>query len=210
MKIIDGSCSLVIVGKWNRYLLTPEWVGKNLFHEETIEVEFPINRPDLAPRYKTKDNIMFLPAVHRCQFIAPEPYDDKILEKICVYSKKLIEILNHTPVSALGINLGFEASIDEFENIELFSLSDSDALIDEDYVTKTIEIKRQFEINEKLVNLSITKTPDTISFDFNYHTDIDDTKNFTDLLSDDQMKKNKNESIKMLSLVYNLTLDEEE
>jgi len=40
MKIIPGSWSLVLAGKW---------VSDNLFEDENIGVEFPINRPDLAP-----------------------------------------------------------------------------------------------------------------------------------------------------------------
>jgi len=49
MKIILGSWSLVLAGKWNRHILTPKWVSDNLFEDENIGVEFPINRPDLAP-----------------------------------------------------------------------------------------------------------------------------------------------------------------
>ena len=39
MKIIDGTWSLVTVGKWNKYILNPNWVGKNIFNEEKIRVD---------------------------------------------------------------------------------------------------------------------------------------------------------------------------
>ena len=210
MKIADGSCSLLIVGKWNRYLLTPEWVGKNLFDETTVEVEFPINRPDLAPRYRTSDNILFLPAVHRVQFIAPEPYNQEVLNKICTYAKNLIGILNHTPISAFGVNYGFEVNVDEFDNLELFSLSDYDALVDSNYVIKSYEIKRQLEIDEKILNLAIAKIDDQILFDFNYHFEVTNDDDVSQLLNEDTMENLKAESLKMLDTVYSLTLDEGE
>ena len=43
-KILENIGTLIIYGKWNKNLLTPNWVQKNIFKEESdsIQVEFNI------------------------------------------------------------------------------------------------------------------------------------------------------------------------
>jgi hypothetical protein len=210
MKIIDGSWSVVIVGKWNRYILTPEWVGKEIFNQDKLEVQFPVNRPELPLRYKNQDNILFLPAIDKCQFIAQESYDDATLSKISSFIKNLVSILKHTPVTAFGINFGFEEESHNFNQLNLFNFNDSNAYLDKKIVPSSTEIKRQFAINKHLMNLSVIydSNQNKVFFNFNFHYDVTKPSEINELVTKDLIIKK--ESLKILDDIYNLKLENEE
>jgi hypothetical protein len=208
MKIVDGTCSFIIVGKWNRHILTPEWVAKNVFQTEKLEIQFPINQPDLPPRYKSSDNILFIPAVNRCQFIAQEPYDDGMLGKICRYVKSLVSILAYTPISGFGINFVFEEKSENFKQLELFRLFDNDEIIKKKYSAKVIDIKRQFQLDaNNLLNFGISYKQDRVAFDFNFHYNATTPAEIEALTTEDLFVENKIKALDLMKDVYQLELD---
>lgn len=209
MKIIDGSWSVVIVGKWNRYILTPQWVGKNIFNQENIEVQFPINQPELAPRYKSPTNIIFLPAIHKCQFIAQEPYDDTMLSNISRYIRNLASILEHTPVTALGINFGFEEEIHNFKQIDMFNLTESDRYIDIGLHATLTGIHRMFTIDNHSLNLNVEFNQERkkVIFDFNFHYNVTIPAQICELVTPNLIIDNKKKALSILRDVYELQLE---
>jgi len=150
MKIILGSWSLVLAGKWNRHILTPKWVSDNLF--------------------------------------------------------ELVTTLAYTPLSAIGVNYGFEETTSNFQALEIFRLSDSDQFADRVKNIKATEIKRQFEIDDKLLNFTINFQDENIYFDFNFHYDLADTKNAAELINDELLITNRDISFEILNGVYDLEL----
>jgi hypothetical protein len=208
VKIVDGTCSFIIVGKWNKHILTPEWVGKKVFKAEQLEIQFPINQPDLAPRYKSSDNILFVPAVHRCQFTAQEPYDDEMLRKICRYAKDLVSTLQYTPVSGFGTNFVFEEKSENFKQLELFNLLENDKLKQKNYTAKIIEIKRQFSLAENnFLNFGISYTQDRIVFDFNFHYNAANPSEIAALTTENLFIENKKRALDLMKDIYDLELD---
>lgn len=212
MKIIDGSWSVIIIGKWNRYILTPEWVGNKIFDQEELEVQFPVNRPELPPRYKSQDNIFFLPAIHKCQFIAQEPYDDAMLKKMSSYIRKLVSILEHTPVTAFGTNFGFEEKSHNFLQLDLFNLVESDSYLEKGLSTTSTEIKRQFSIDDHSLNLNVeyNQDQDKIIFDFNFHYNVITPAKIGELVTDNLIIDNKQKALAILRDVYDLELENDE
>jgi len=210
MKIIDGAWSLVTAGKWNRYILNPGWIGKNLFNEEEVKVEFPVNNPDLPPRYTTSDNIIFVPATHRTNFIAQSPYSNEMLIKICKMNRKLMEILLHTPITAIGANFGFEEKSEKFRYLDLFKFSDSNTLADNDYIANISNLKRQFELEKGLLNFTISYNEETVKFDFNFHYQVSGTDEALQILQDDTLITNRDIALKISKEFYDLEIDEEE
>ncbi|WP_419660491.1 uncharacterized protein Dvar_08510 [Desulfosarcina variabilis str. Montpellier] len=210
MKIIGDSLSVIIVGKWNRYILTPEWVAEKIFNNEELEVQLPINRPELAPRYKSPDNIFFLPAVHKCQFMAQEPHSDEKLARMSSCVRSLVTILEHTPVTALGVNIVFEEESHNFDMLELFDLADSDRCAEAGLSTNKTEIKRQFSFENHVLNLNIIYTQDKVLFDFNYHYEVTGPAQIAELVTDDLIISKKTQSLDILNKFYGLELDDNE
>ncbi len=106
MNLRKDSVSLIIVGKWNRYILTPEWIAKHFFNATELAVEFSLNL-DSPPRF-TRDDIRIVPEDNRIKFEALR-YNDDVLLQIEQMSVKLAKLLPVTPVKAFGINFGFVA-----------------------------------------------------------------------------------------------------
>jgi hypothetical protein len=208
MKIVDGSWSLVIVGKWNRYILTPTWVAKNLFEHEEIGVEYPINNLDLPVRFRSPDNIVFVPAVHRITFLAQDPYGDDMLRKICIMAHKLVDILAHTPITAMGINCIFEEKAEDFEALSMFDFFDSQKITDSNYEVHSSEIKRQLNRNGTVLNLAVKKKGELVTLDFNFHYDVSEPQQLAELITDKLFTENRDIALKFAKDIYKLELDE--
>lgn len=210
MKIVDGTWSVVIVGKWNRYILTPEWIGKKIFEQDEFEVQFPVNRPELAPRYKSSNNILFMPAIHKCQFIAQPPYDNDMLTKMSSYIRKLVTILEHTPVTAFGNNFGFEVDSDKFGFLGLFNLADTGPFLGKRLDPTTTEIKRQFPIDKHFLNFTIIHNQEKVNFDFNFHYNVSQPTEIAELVTDTLIIENKQKAYEILQEIYQLDLADDE
>lgn len=210
MRIAPNSWSVVLVGKWNRYILTPQWVGTNLFEEDNIQVEFPVNRPELAPRYRSSDNIVFSPSIHKSQFFAQEPYNDQMLQRIAIMTRKLLTILIHTPLSSIGTNFGFEELAQNFPDLNFFNLTDSDQFAERIENVNSIEIKRQFNINGRVLNFTIISKGENVYFDFNFHYEAANPQTAAQIINDDLLILNRDLALELLNEIYNLELEEEE
>ena len=211
MIIRDGEWSVVVPGHWNKYILNPAWVGQNLFKEDNIKVEYPVNNPDFPPRYVSSENIIFIPANHRITFLLQDPFNDSVMEKISIMMKNLIEALPHTPIAGVGINNSFELPTSEFEQLELFQLSDADGFSEINCDIKVTEVKRQFTSDGKTINLSIINNNEVVIFDFNYHFEISSSEDAVTLFSNENiLKEARDKSINVLKSIYNLTIEDEE
>ena len=210
MKIVDGTWSVVVVGKWNRYILTPGWVSKKIFRQEKIEVQFPVNKPELAPRYISQNNIIFMPAIHNSKFIAQQPYDDEMLVKMSAHVKRLVTILEHTPVSAIGVNFGFEEDSHNFGQLDMFTIIESDKFLDKGFITNSTEIKRQLPIDNHFLNLSVVYSKNKIHFDFNFHYNVTTPKEIAELATDNLLIYKKEKALEIMHDVYKLELESDE
>ncbi len=95
MEILPESLTFIIAGKWNKYILSHEWVAKNIFKEDNINVEFSME-PDLPFRYH-KGNIRFIPTNNNVTFQALN-HDRQTLDDIEEKAKNLISLLDKTPL----------------------------------------------------------------------------------------------------------------
>jgi hypothetical protein len=104
MKVKTDLTNLVITGKWNKYLLSPDWLAKHIFDKSEIKIEFS---PTLDhPLRFTCDNIRIVPTEDRVIFIALE-YSNGLLEKIEDMAYRLIDLLPFTPIAAFGTNFAY-------------------------------------------------------------------------------------------------------
>lgn len=210
MKIIDGSVSLILVGKWNRHILTPKWVARKIFEEEKIQVEFPINNPEIGPRYRSESNIIFKPSVHRCEFFPLEPYEDETLRRTSLLVKRLVSILVHTPITGMGINFGFEEKSEDFIKLGLFGIDDTDDLLELGLKSEETEIIRHISIENRTLNLKAIFNPNTVTLDFNFHYNATSANDVAGIINDGLIISNRDLALTILEKVYELTLDEME
>lgn len=207
MKISNGTWNLVLAGKWNRYLLSPQWVGKNIFCEPELQVEFALNL-ELPPRYTSKEkSIRFVPAEDKVIFY-PLNQSDQCLSAVEKLADKLLELLPHTPISAFGINFGFieEANTKLYE---YFNISDNGQLGNFDCVLKETSITRAFSFQGKDLNLTMKLNGNKVNFGFNFHYPVKSVTEARNNLKGNILI-NKKYAEDLLASVYKLVCDSSE
>lgn len=203
MTLKEESISIVIVGNWNKYILNPKWLSENIFDNKEIEVKLSINFD--KPPIMSIENIRFIPAQNKVYFFAL----DKTPETLKYLSKKaykLIETLEHTPISTFGTNVeyvtDYNGNIDNLINTndeEIFKKMDS---------FKEIEtsILKTFEYNDKIINLNIKNNRKIVEFSFNFVYPLlnNDYKN---CLTEKILINNKEDAEMILRTVYGLEVE---
>lgn len=206
MKIKDESFNIVIAGKWNRYILTPDWVGKNILEQQDLKVEFSMNM-SLPPRFATNE-VRFYPANDAVIF-APILLDDTILSKTELMAAKLIQELKHTPISAFGINFGFIDTVPDAALCSLFDTTDKERLGGIGCEIKTSVITRSILFENRLVNLTITNDNDAnVIFEFNFHYELNGSSG-AEILTGNEFKDNRSRAYRILKDAYNIDVSEE-
>lgn len=206
MKIKEESWNIVIAGKWNRYILTPEWVGKNIFEQQELKVEFSMSLP-LPPRF-TASGVRFYPSTDAVIF-APIQLNDETLSRAETMAAKLITELKHTPITAFGINFGFIDTEPDAGLCALFDTKDKERLSEIGCDVKNNVIIRKVVFENKVLNLSITNDEEgSVVFEFNFHYELDGTTGVENLTGN-EFKDNKDRVYRILKNAYNIDVAEE-
>lgn len=166
MKVKQDSTNLVIAGKWNKYILSPDWLAKHIFDKSEIKVEFSFTL-DLPPRF-TCDNIRIVPTEDRITFIALEYLND-VLEKIENMAYILTDLLPFTPIAAFGTNFAYIEEEAKMDLLDIFELKDNNKLSDYDVTIEKYSIRRKLLIEEQALNFDILQEGENVVFGLNFH-----------------------------------------
>lgn len=205
MKIAPDSWSIVLAGYWNKYLLGPEWVAKNVFQEPTLKVEFALQM-ELPPRYTGEKNVRFVPSTDRVQIVALK-YDDDTLRQMEEMARRLSTTLTHTPMAGLGINFGFTEDMDVGTLRTLFNLQDTNNVNSLGYTVQNTRLVRKLILDGNTLNIKVEDQGTKVSFDFNFHFEVKSAVEIADIIVGKTIEK-KNVAIRFLREVYGLELEE--
>lgn len=200
MKVKTDLTNLVITGKWNKYILSPDWLAKHIFDKSDIKVEFSLTLDHLT-RF-TCDNIRIVPTEDRVLFIALE-YSNGLLEKIEDMAYRLIDLLPFTPIAAFGTNFAYIEESAGTDLLDIFELKDNNKLSDYDVTIEKYLIQRTLLIEGQKLNLDIIQDGGNVVFGFNFHYDAptkDDIKG--------RFVENKKIAENLLNKVYELVLED--
>ncbi len=208
MKVKQDSLTLIIAGKWNRHILTVEWLSKNIFETDSIQVEFSLNL-GLPPRFM-KDDIRIIPTEERITFVALK-YSENVFSRIEQMAFRIAELLPVTPMSAFGTNFGFIEESPSDDLLSLYKLSDNDALSDNSIQIENYSIKRKLLVEDQILNFSINSESGSMVFNFNFHYQLQN-QNSKELKEKVKGRYTKNKLIaeQLMHNVYKLVLDDEE
>jgi hypothetical protein len=202
LKLIPETTTLVIVGKWNRYVLSSLWVSKNLFKVDKMVVEIALGN-ELPPRY-THDAIRFLPSTERVLMICLNDQDDTLKQTENI-SRELIRLLPHTPIIGLGNNFGYiEKATPELLNI--FDLPYNNKFGNCGYTINKYVIQREVNFEDSVLNLLISQEADNIRFDLNFHYTVKDASSILQK-PNDLFVNNRNRGLKLIKEVFGAELE---
>ena len=204
MKVKRDSTNLVIAGKWNKYILSPDWLAKHIFEKSEIKVEFSFAF-DLTPRF-TCDNIRIVPTEDKVTFIALEYLND-VLEKIENMAYILTDLLPFTPIVAFGTNFAYIEEGARLDLLDIFELKDNDKLSDYDVTIKKYSIRRTLLIEGQELNLNILQEGKNVVFDFNFHYDAPSIGFIKDNIKG-RFVENKKIAENLLNNVYKIVFED--
>ncbi|MYB94663.1 hypothetical protein F4054_14530 [Candidatus Poribacteria bacterium] len=209
MKLSKPSNALVIVGGWNRYIFTQDWIKRYLFPEEEFKIDMLVsqdfNAQFISPRILSKE-VELLFQENRLNF-NPVENNNENLDRIQEIALQLADYLPHTPVTGYGVNFLFtenEVSDDlinlirprDLEKIEQFGGS----LTGEQY-------NRHLMLNGRILNTIIRLEGENVDFDLNFHFNIRDLLGFKSAISETSILELKQEAAQFITEIYNLELE---
>jgi len=198
--------AIVVIGNWNLSIFSEEWVRKFILTDEKeLEIEIPL-QPGNSIRYSTPDFRFFINGVKLCFSILNTK--DETYEKIVRYALRTLEVLQHTPISAYGIN--FNLLIKSTQQVEgLFHLADSESLsnafrIKETSITRIFDMPDlECELNHFIINSS-----EGIIMKFNFHSVATSFVQFKSRFDIDTFFEKKKRAFDILNNIYGLKLSE--
>lgn len=180
------SKSLIIVGAWNKYVLTEEWVRTNILPQteySNVSVEIPMN-VDGSLKFNTKDFSFYI-ITDKLVFIVNNNDDNSVLIKISQVARSLLRLLLPTPLKAFGVNFVCLAAA---SNDELKSISNTEEVKSIVKAAQCLSsFTRSFVLSEnETLNLTQTfKDGSLMEYDFNFNSIVKYPIDIIERLGDD-------------------------
>lgn len=155
MSLKPHDWSVIIAGRWNRAILTPQGIATRLFKlpaETPVEVEVPLDA--LGP-YRVSHNRITVTAGWQHLVIEPRDQTYERLAEAMKIGQFAIEDLPETPLSAVGINIRYrsEESIEVLEGI--IGHSWDEAISDNSFVIQNRTTARTLRWKDGVINLTV-------------------------------------------------------
>lgn len=202
-ELLSNINHIVVVGAWNKEIFTDEWVRKNILNDvEKYSIEYPISGPG-SLRFLTDDFSFFI--VPGRLLLNLNKSTDYASKKAVEYIRRILRLLSHTPVEAMGINFVFKKTgrIDVFNGLsdmELLSMSIAKPCV-------ASEVTRHFPLTDKeTLNFTVSQKGDDIKFDFNFNFDAHLPIDCLNVLGDenDIIIDKRQEALKIINDVYEI------
>ncbi len=207
MSLNPETWTIVALGFWNRMIFTPQWVSDEIFNSNEIERLIPFD--PVAPLIY-RDNDLALQIEDRRIQLSLRKIVDDAQKKAEGMACKILDLLQKTPVSAVGVNFQFTENSPEKDLLDLFNFKD-DVEVDSSspWEIESKTIYRKFLQEEKNLNLRLiyNVSSSDVKFNFNYHHPVKTAIEGSERIKNNTAELYKN-AIKFLEEIYNLHLEE--
>ena len=163
--------SVVVVGTWNQAIFTPEWTKDHVFPSaEELVSEMGLSQGSAVRRFTSGDvRLIVFPA--KVQF-HPLANGRETLERVESTAIRFLERLRDTPVTAFGVNFGFDSDAEEVVGALL--ASDAERLAASGSKVEASTLRRRLLFRDHVVNLTLSREGalPVIKIDLNHHFQI--------------------------------------
>lgn len=171
MPLSPTDWNVVVVGRWNRAILTPSGIKQRLFRlDEGTPVEVFVAIDAIAPPQVKYEGTIVIVGGDRL-ISHPETSDFHGLERSMEVARRAMENLPETPVTAAGMNVKYSCkdSLEALQSITRHSWWD-DRLSDFKYEILGRTLSRALKWREGQINFSVSEESDTtFQIQFNFH-----------------------------------------
>jgi hypothetical protein len=161
--------TIVLAGHWNRMIFTPVWVGQHLFpgnqQVETLVAILPI-----FPMIYQNAEIMVEVSTPRI-VLHPRQLTDANLVRAETMAQTILQELDDTPLTGVGINFEFVQAAPPEGLLALFNMPDNMPLAEAGWNLGERRIVRRLQNGNTVLNLTIILQQSAVHFEFNFHTE---------------------------------------
>jgi len=159
--------NVVIVGYWNRAILTPAGIGRRLFElEDGIPVLVEVPMDGLAPHRVKYSDLTVTAETSRLVVHADVPKYE-LLDRARKIAVRAIESLPGTPLSAAGFNIRMRIKEPSDELLTSLMSGVDNSLSDAGFEIHSRSLRRRLKFQDGLLNLDIEEDEDfSIVFNF--------------------------------------------
>ena len=161
--------TIVVLGTWNTSIFSVAWLGKNVFGARELLLE--VGTEPGVPRRVTADDVVVIPSDSRL-IVVPKNLEETTLVKAERVACKILELLKHTPINAVGVNFGYRVNpLPQQLRERLPSLLGAELAV-ENLVIKARDYVWTVQSDPGVLNIraSIEGDEAVISFNFNLST----------------------------------------
>ena len=192
--------NIVLAGLWNRAIFTPEWVNGLLFHEPEVETLLSI-MPYLPIVYRNREVAVEVSSV--AIVFRPRRLDDACLLAAERMAHAVLDKLRDTPLLAIGVNFAFTEENPGPALVKQFDFADNGTIGAAGWDLQERRIVRKIRRNQSTLNLTLVFDGQTVTIEFNYHTDTNDNQTAREAISGHVLGL-RDTAHELLSQVYHL------
>ncbi len=210
MKLDSLNSTLVLAGAWNPEILSPAWIAENILGlapeaEDVVQIEFSpfVGAP---PKY-TMDEIVYVTSRDRL-ILAPVKFSVEAFKKARDIAGKILKMLPHTPIRAVGENFVFTEPTPEPEALELFTAASSDLadVLNFEHEIAGSSLRSIISFEKRKLNLTRKYDQRGLTISFNFHYDVDGAVAAAEVLPN-SVERNLEVVDSVLQGLYGLTVD---
>ena len=204
IKELKENWTIVINGSWNISIFNPAWLSGNIFKSKEVTLEIGLE-PGLTRRL-IGDNVVIIPRPSRLMF-TPNDLEDSTLKRMEEIACTVLEVLKHTPVSAVGINFGYsikpvQTNLDN-KLPKLFSAE----FAKEELIIESREYKWTCQYEKQTLNVSYQADGKEAKILFNFHSDLPDASSAAKHISG-KVISFRDKTRAVLDNVFDVTLED--
>ena len=162
----DGH-SVVIRGAWNRLIFNPVWVDQELAGGSGVQAQIALGDHSMPLRLQFGGVLLRVASDRLILGVAEAVTSMGAVQEAAT---QLLKTLNHTPVSAVGVNFQFREDEPSQELREVFAATDLDKFASAESVVRSRALRREVELGEHVINVSLLLGEDgPVTIDLNFH-----------------------------------------
>lgn len=179
--------SLVVAGAWNQAIFSDDWTLEHVFRgADKLESEVSLHADgSIARRFKGLD-FRFTVFPLKVEF-HPLANTHDALARIERAAAQLLERLQDTPLTAFGVNFGFDADSEALTRA--VTLLDAPLLTAAGCEVQSTRVRRRIVYRGQVVNLQLSREGSLpVKIDFNHHFDARGSQNVRDQMNDSMVR----------------------
>lgn len=205
MSVQPTDWSVVILGRWNRAIFTPDWIARHIFQTESSEaIQVEVALDEFVPHRVTYNETTVIVPPGRL-VIAPKTCTLDRLNYARSLAVQALNKLPETPLAAAGWNVKYEVDDLSQDAFNLLMPPIDVELSDAQFELTNRTIRRTITFGNGVLNLTLTAgTDQATQVEFNFHRSATAKDQLTEWLL--QPMNDANGTLQKIMAILNLTM----